>query len=88
MCNVLKIARSTFYYDTEVSTRKEQEKRAEERDLKERISKIFNENRQVYGTRKIKRDLDLETKGFPTSRRRIGRLMGELGLQSKYAKAS
>jgi len=55
MCKVLEIARSTFYYDTEVSARKEQEKQEEERKLKERISKIFNENRQVYGTRKIKK---------------------------------
>ena len=47
---------------------------------------IFNKNRQVYGTQKIKIELDKEMEGFTISRRRIGRLMGELGLQSKYAK--
>ena len=88
MCKVLKIARSTFYYDTEVSAQKEQEKREEERELKENIADIFNKNRQVYGTRKLKKELDKENEDFPISRRRIGRLMGELGIQSKYAKAS
>lgn len=88
MCKVLKIARSTFYYDTEVATKKELEKREEERVLKEKITKAFNDNRQVYGTRKLKKELDLENEDFPISRRRIGRLMRELGLQSKYAKAS
>ncbi|KAA0966252.1 IS3 family transposase [Sporosarcina sp. ANT_H38] len=88
MCKVLKIARSTFYYDTEVSAQKEQEKREEERVLKEKIAEVFNKNRHVYGTRKLKIELDKETKGFTISRRRIGRLMGELGLQSKYAKPS
>jgi putative transposase len=86
MCKVLKIARSTFYYDTEISAQKELEKQEEERELKEKITKVFNKNRQVYGTRKLKKELD---KGdFTISRRRIGRLMGELGLQSKYAKPS
>ena len=83
MCKVLKIARSTFYYDTEVSAQKELEKREEERVLKEKIAKVFNENRHVYGTRKIKIELDKETEGLTISRRRIGRLMSELGLQSK-----
>jgi putative transposase len=47
---------------------------------------IFNKNRQVYGTRKIKNAL-FKT-GHTVSRRRIGRLMAELGIQSKYAQAS
>ena len=83
MCKVLKISRSTFYYDTEVSVQKEQEMQEEERLLKEKITKIFNKNRQVYGTRKLKIELDKEKEGFTISRRRVGRLMDELGLQSK-----
>lgn len=35
----------------------------------------FNNNRQVYGTRKIKRDQ--AKSGLTVSRRRIGRLMGK-----------
>ena len=88
MCKVLQIARSTFYHDTEIAALKEEEKLEEERVLKEKITVIFNENRQVYGTRKLKIELDKEKEDFTISRRRIGRLMGEIGLQSKYAKAS
>lgn len=86
MCKVLKIARSTFYHDTGIAAQKEQEKLAEEQLLKEEILMIFNKNRQVYGTRKIKKEL--EKTGYMVSRRRIGRLMGELGIQSKYTQAS
>jgi putative transposase len=86
MCKVLQIARSTFYYETEIAAQKEQEKAAEEQKLKEEIQMIFNKNRQVYGTRKIKNAL-FKT-GHTVSRRRIGRLMAELGIQSKYAQAS
>ena len=76
MCKVLQIARSTFYHDTGIAAQKEQEKLTEEQKLKEKILVIFNENRQVYGTRKIKDAL--QKAGLTVSRRRIGRLMGEL----------
>ena len=84
MCKVLKIARSTFYYDTGIAAQKEQEKLAEEKQLKEKILVIFNENRKVYGTRKIKDEL--KKTGLTVSRSRISRIMGELGIESKYAK--
>ena len=64
MCKVLKIARSTFYYDTGIAAQKEQEKLEEEQELKEKMLVIFNENRQVYGTRKIKIELDKELKSI------------------------
>lgn len=86
MCKVLQIARSTFYYETEIAAKKEAERLAEEVKLKKEIQAIFNKNRQVYGTRKIKEELDLQ--GQTVSRRRIGRLMNELGIQSKYAQPS
>src|SRR5690625_617802 len=79
MCEVLQIPRSTYYYEAkERDTKKEEE-------LTELIIKIFNENRQVYGQRKIKRKL--EKKGWQVSRRRIGRIMKEQGLVSKYTVA-
>ena len=37
MCKVLQIARSTFYYETEIAAKREQEKAAEELKLKEEI---------------------------------------------------
>lgn len=86
MCKVLKIARSTFYYETEISAEKAREKAQEEQELKEKILKIFNQNRHVYGTRKIKDKL--QKMGLIVSRRRVGRLMSELGIQSKYAQPS
>ncbi|MDM5455230.1 IS3 family transposase [Peribacillus simplex] len=86
MCEVLQIARSTFYYETEIAAQKEQEKAAEEQKLKEEILLIFNKNRQVYGTRKMKDALFKA--GRTVSRRRIGRLMGKLKIQSKYTQAS
>ena len=86
MCKVLKIARSTFYYETEVSAKIAQEKADEEQGLKEKILTIFNQNRYVYGTRKIKDEL--KKTGLTVSRRRIGRLMAELAIQSKYAQPS
>ncbi len=76
MCEVLQIARSTFYYEAEIAVQKEQEKAKEEEELKEKILKIFNENRKVYGTRKIKGKL-LKA-GYKVSRRRIGRLLKSL----------
>jgi putative transposase len=86
MCKVLQIARSTFYHDTGIATQKEQEKRTEEQELKEKIRVIFHENRQVYGTRKIKSAL--KKAGLTVSRRRIGRFMTELRIASKYTQAS
>lgn len=86
MCDVLQIARSTFYYETEISAKKAQAKIQEEQDLKEKIWTIFHENRRVYGTRKIKEEL--QKVKLTVSRRRIGRLMTELGIQSKYAQPS
>ncbi len=49
---------------------------------------MIQQNRQVYGTPILKIEQVKEREGFTISRRRIGRLMGELGLQSKYAIAT
>ncbi|MEC5424785.1 IS3 family transposase [Virgibacillus sp. C22-A2] len=86
LCEVLQLARSTFYYETEIAAQKKHKKAAEEQKLKEEIRLIFNKNRQVYGTRKIKDALFKA--GHTVSRHRIGRFMRELGIQSKYAQAS
>ncbi len=77
MCDVLKIARSTFYYDPQ--------ERATEEDVTEAIVDIFLKNRKAYGTRKLK--VKLRERGFIVSRRRIGRIMKEQGLVSTYTVA-
>ncbi|MFK4305086.1 transposase InsO family protein [Paenibacillus sp. RC254] len=77
MCDVLQIARSTFYYDAQ--------ERATEDDVTEAIVDIFHKNRKAYGTRKIK--VKLHERGLIVSRRRIGRIMKEQGLVSSYTVA-
>ncbi|PAK47419.1 IS3 family transposase [Paenibacillus sp. 7541] len=74
MCDVLQIARSTFYYEA-----KEQ---PNEDEITEAIVGIFHRNRKAYGTRKIK--AKLQEQGLVISRRRIGRIMKEQGLVSTY----
>src|SRR4051812_1818737 len=75
MCHVLQFPRSTYYYEA-----KEQSKSEDE--LTAAIIDIFNKCRQNYGTRKIKHEL--KKLGMVSSRRRIGRIMKENGLVSKY----
>ncbi|MGM1020401.1 MAG: IS3 family transposase [Bacillota bacterium] len=77
MCDILQIARSTFYYDAQ--------ERATEDDVTEAIVDIFHKNRKAYGTRKIK--VKLHERGLIVSRRRIGRIMKEQGLVSTYTVA-
>ncbi|WP_232282380.1 IS3 family transposase, partial [Paenibacillus sp. oral taxon 786] len=74
MCDVLQIAKSTFYYEAK--------ERAKEDELTETIVEIFHKNRKAYGTRKIK--AKLKEQGIVVSRRRIGRIMKEQGLVSTY----
>lgn len=77
MCKVLKLSRSTYYYEAK--------ERMAEDDITSTIIKIFHENRQNYGTRKIKHEL--KKRGKNVSRRRIGRIMKEQGLVSAYTVA-
>lgn len=77
MCKVLKISRSSYYYEAA--------QKSDESDLVERIKEIFRTSRENYGTRKIKKELAKE--GFIVSRRRIGRIMKQEGLVSCYTVA-
>lgn len=77
MCKVLKIARSTFYYESQISS--------ESDAITKAIIAIFKENFNNYGTRKIK--VELQKLGLIVSRRKIGRIMKEQGLVSTYTVA-
>lgn len=79
MCKVLKISRSTYYYEAKGRLQ------ADEESLKKDILRIFKASRRNYGTRKIKKELEKENK--VVSRRRIGRIMNESGLVSSYTVA-
>ncbi|MGG4215758.1 IS3 family transposase [Paenibacillus sp. FSL L8-0638] len=79
MCDVLKLPRSTYYYEenkVEVTS---------EGELPSLIMDIFQSSRQNYGTRKIKKALHQQ--GSTVSRRSIGRIMKEYGLVSSYTVA-
>jgi transposase InsO family protein len=74
MCRVLKLPRSTYYYEANL--------KKDESELVQKIKNIFKASRNNYGTRKIKKELAKE--GLKVSRRRIGRIMKQEGLVSSY----
>ena len=74
MCKVLKISRASVYYEAKP--------REDVEDLVEAIKEIFKASRNNYGTRKIK--VELSKRGYTVSRRRIGRIMTDVGLVSNY----
>ncbi len=77
MCKVLQLPRSTYYYEVK--------ERVNEDDVTSEVKEIFQASRQNYGTRKIK--VELKKRGLIVSRRRIGRIMQEQGLVSRYTVA-
>jgi len=78
MCDVLQIPRSTYYYQAK-------ERENSDDTITELIVQIFKDSRNIYGQRKIKKEL--HKLGYQVSRRRIGRIMTEQGLVSKYTVA-
>src|SRR5699024_11264051 len=78
MCKVMQIPRSTYYYESKKRDNKEEE-------LTNLVVQIFKNSRNIYGQRKIK--VELEKLGWQISRRRIGRIMKQQGLVSKYTVA-
>lgn len=77
LCKCLGIARSTYYYETKGTP--------EETNLEDEIEEIFNRNRKVYGSRKIK--AELLKRGRRVSKRKICRLMKKRHLESAYSKS-
>ncbi|WP_427114267.1 IS3 family transposase [Megasphaera sueciensis] len=51
-------------------------------ELSDTVVQLFNENQQVYGTRKLK--VELAKKNYRVSRRRIASMMRANGLVSVY----
>lgn len=77
MCKCLTIARSTYYYEAA--------SKSDETELDQLISEIFHNNRDAYGSHKIKKELEKLNK--TVSRRKICKIMKRLGLISKYTVA-
>ena len=80
MCRALKVNRSTTYYRPD-GKKKLAEAARHEKDLQD-VKEAFEEGKENYGARQIK--TSLAGKGVVMSRRKISRLMKELGLVSAY----
>jgi len=81
ICSVLPIAPSMYY---EQKAREADPSRLPERTkrdaaLKVEIDRVWNENRKVYGARKVW--LQLHREGFPVARCTVERLMRQMGLR-------
>lgn len=74
MCKLLKISRTSIYYNPTT--------KSIDSKLENRIIQIFKESKNNYGTRKIK--AELENEETYVSRRKIGQIMNKYGLVSKY----
>ncbi|WP_174832635.1 IS3 family transposase [Staphylococcus aureus] len=82
MGNVLKILRSTYYDSIK---RKDNKITKDDSNVERAVINIFNANRKVFATRRIKNHLN--NKGHTVSRRKIGRIMKKYNLVSVYTKA-
>jgi len=76
MCAVLKVSRSRYYY--------EEKEPKDESIFEEAVQTAFEENRSLYGSRKLKKVL--AKKGIIISRRKICRIMKRRSLESAYTR--
>lgn len=73
-CKVLGISRGSYYYESKTPK--------DETPLEEAVQTAFEENRSLYGSRKLK--VVLTKKGITMSRRKILHIMKNRGLESAY----
>jgi transposase InsO family protein len=78
LCKVLDVSRSGFYAWTE---RVPSARSLEDEKLRVHVAAAYELGRGAYGAPRIHREL--RAAGFRVSRKRVARLMGELGLQSR-----
>lgn len=82
LCKTLKVSRSGFY-----EWREKQSPQADtEAELKARVTQLFHESHCTYGFRSICKDLRDE--GVPIGRKRVRRLMRQLGLHATLQRPS
>lgn len=77
----MRVSKNSYYYWQKNGSRKE---KASLEHLKTRIISIFHENRKVYGSDRIQKQLERE--GLIYSRSYIARLMRKMGLRSVLKK--
>ncbi|WAT16338.1 IS3 family transposase [Xanthomonas fragariae] len=80
ICKVLQVAPSTYYRHAqrEADANLRPKRWWKDQALRPQIRRVWEENRQVYGVRKVWRQLKRE--GYQVARCTVERLMGELGL--------
>lgn len=79
MCRFLKVSRSGYYAWCK---RVESLRKKKDRHLKERIRVIHEQNKKRYGSPRI--HAELRAQGIRCSRKRVERLMREMGLRARY----
>lgn len=81
ICKVLPIAPSTYYRRKHLAASPDQRSERTQRDetLKPEITRVYEENLQVYGARKVWKQLNRED--IPVARCTVERLMGNMGLE-------
>ena len=77
MCNVLDVSRSGYYAWLK---RPESKRKKENRKLAVRIRMIHNQNRKIYGSPRIHRELN--DQGVSCTRNRVARIMKREGIRS------
>jgi putative transposase len=75
ICRVLEVPTSTYYA---AKQRPPSARRLRDTQLKAEIRRVWDDNYQVYGARKVWRQLQRE--GLQVARCTVERLMGELGI--------
>ena len=73
-----------YYYHQKRGKENREQKALEEDGLGEQVEEVFRQNRQVYGSRKIK--AVLAHRGVTVSRRKVCRLMGRRGLVAQLGR--
>jgi len=81
ICKVLPIAPSTYYWHKSLEDDPDQasDRSIRERYLREEIERVWKDHQEVYGARKVWRQLKRE--GFVVARCTVERLMRQLGLR-------
>ena len=80
MLRFFKIAKSTYFYTIKTLDRVDHDKQ-----VKDLITAIFNENKARYGYRRL--TLELKNRGHHINHKRVKRLMKILGLFGVHPKA-
>ena len=83
LCRVMNVSKSAYYAWKE-STPKRQQREQEEMMVANKLRQLFNDNRCVYGSRRLTNIL--KTQGIQVGRHKVRRLMQNLSLVVRYPK--